>query len=72
MILLIFAVSATVMIVVSYLSEPPSLEKIRGLTFGTMTDEHRSETRSSWNWRDVAASATVLLAILAAYLFFSG
>jgi len=37
-----------------------------------VTEEHKLESRASWNWRDVVASAVVLLAILAAYLYFNG
>ena len=70
--LLIFLVCVVVMILVSYLTETPSSEKISGLTYGTMTEVHRQATRNSWNWRDVAASAAVLLIIVAAYLYFRG
>ncbi|HOZ45849.1 MAG TPA: sodium:solute symporter [Candidatus Hydrogenedentes bacterium] len=70
--LFIFLVSAVAMIVVSYLTEAPDLEKVRGLTYATVSDEDRRESRRSWNWRDVAASAAVILGILAAYLYFRG
>ena len=70
--LFIFIVCVVVMIAVSYMTEAPSLEKIKGLTFGTVTDEHRRESRASWNWRDVAASVLVCVGILAAYLYFNG
>ncbi len=70
--LLIFVVCVIVMIGVSYMTEPPSLERIKGLTYGTVTEEHKAESRASWNWRDIAASALVLVAILAAYLYFNG
>jgi len=70
--LLIFLVSVAVMVVVSYLTSAPSEEKLRGLTFGTLTEEHRRESRASWGAGDVLASATVLAAILAAYLYFRG
>lgn len=60
------------MVVVSYLTEVPAYDKIKGLTYGTITDEDRQQTRSSWNWVDVAASAAVLTAILGAYLYFRG
>jgi SSS family solute:Na+ symporter len=65
-------VCAAVMIVVSYATAPPALERISGLTYGTMTAEQRLKTRSSWSWGDVAASAMVLVAIAAAYLYFTG
>ncbi|MEK6757175.1 MAG: sodium:solute symporter [Bacteroidota bacterium] len=70
--LLIFIVSIVVMFIVSYLTEAPSYEKISGLTYGTATEEHRKESRASWNKWDVISSATVLILILAAYLYFVG
>ncbi len=70
--LFIFIVSVIVMIVVSYATEAPSYEKISGLTYGTVTDEHRRESRSSWQWRDLIATLVVLGLILAAYLYFTG
>ena len=68
---LITVVSAVVMVVVSYLTAAPSDEKIRNLTFATTTDEHRAESRASWNKWDLAASAMVLQVILAGYGYFS-
>jgi len=70
--LLVFIISVAVMIVVSFVTKAPSLDKIHGLTYGTITEEHRAESRRSWNWLDVAASAVVLAVILAAYLYFMG
>jgi SSS family solute:Na+ symporter len=70
--LLIFLISVAVMIVVSYLSEKPDEEKIRDLTFGTMTEEHRIESRRSWTRWDVINSCVVLGLILIAYLYFTG
>jgi SSS family solute:Na+ symporter len=68
----IFLVSAAVMIAVSYLTAPPALERIQGLTYGTATEEQRRKTRESWTWADVAASVLVLVCITAAYLYFTG
>jgi len=70
--ILILLVCAVVMYVVSYMSEEPDYAKISGLTYGTITAEDRAESRASWNQWDVIASAAVLVAILAAYLYFSG
>lgn len=69
---LIAIVSATVLVVVSYLTPAPDYERIRGLTFATATDEDRARTRASWDWTDVAASAVVLAGILFAYVYFRG
>jgi SSS family solute:Na+ symporter len=70
--LIIFLVCIGVMVGVSYLTAPPPYEKLSGLTYATLTDQDRRESRSSWNWRDVGASLVVLLIILAAYLYFTG
>lgn len=70
--LLVFLVSVGVMFLVSYLTAPPAEERIRGLTFGTLTEEDRARSRASWGWGEVAASVVVLGAILAAYLYFNG
>ncbi len=70
--LLIFIISSIAMIVVSYMTKAPSPEQIQGLTFGTLSAADKEKTRSSWSWLDVTASALVLVAILAAYLYFNG
>jgi SSS family solute:Na+ symporter len=70
--LLIFIVCIIVMIVVSYMTKEPTYEKISGLTFSTMTDEDRKQSRASWNYKDVVYSVIVLGLIIAAYLYFTG
>jgi SSS family solute:Na+ symporter len=69
---LIFLVSLAVMVVVSYLTEPPSEERLHGLTYATVTEEHRLESRASWSRSDVVNSGIVLILILCAYLYFRG
>lgn len=70
--LLIFLVSVAVMIGVSYLTEKPSEEKTRGLTWGSESDAERQITRASWNQWDVINSGIVLGLILLAYFYFTG
>ena len=70
--LFIFIASVVTMLVVSYATAEPSYERISGLTYATVTDEHRAATRSSWGWREIAGSAFVLIAISLAYLYFRG
>ncbi|MEM6654463.1 MAG: Na+/glucose cotransporter, partial [Planctomycetota bacterium] len=70
--LLIFLVSAAVMVLVSLATAAPDAERIRGLTYGAVSDEDRSATRASWGVADVAASCVVVLLIVAAYVYFSG
>jgi len=57
---------------VSYATPAPQYERIKSLTFGTATDEDRSQTSASWGWHEAAASAFILLCILGAYLYFRG
>jgi SSS family solute:Na+ symporter len=70
--ILIFVVCVVVMIAVSYATESPSYEKIRGLTYGTVTVEDRRQSRTSWTYKEVVFSGIVLVLITAAYLYFTG
>ena len=70
--LLIFIVCSVVMVGVSYATEAPSYERISGLTFGTMTAEHRAENKASYTKGDVFWSAVVIVLIILAYLYFTG
>jgi solute:Na+ symporter, SSS family len=68
----ILLVCILVMVVVSYLTSKPDYARISGLTYGTLTPENRSESRSSWSRLDVILSVTLLFIILAVYLYFNG
>ncbi|MCF7803943.1 MAG: sodium:solute symporter [Candidatus Marinimicrobia bacterium] len=70
--LFIFIVSTVVLYVVSYKTEAPSYDKISGLTYGTLTDKDRAETRESWNAKDVVSSVVVVVLIVLAYVYFRG
>ena len=59
------------MIVVSYMTEVPSYEKLDGLTYSTTSMEMKRENRSSWSRGDAIASVILVLCILAIYLYFS-
>jgi SSS family solute:Na+ symporter len=68
----IFLVCVVVMIAVSYATAAPDARRLAGLTYATVTDEHRRESRRSWGRGEVLASSVVLLLILAAYIYFNG
>lgn len=70
--ILITLISAAVMVVVSYMTQEPDYAKIKNLSFGTITDEHRAESAGSWDWRDVASSVFVVVVIVGGYLYFRG
>src|SRR5712692_1732769 len=69
---LITLISALVMVIVSYMTAEPDYATLQNLTFATKTKEDIAATRASWDWREVSASALVLLCILGAYLYFRG
>lgn len=70
--LVIFLISVAVMYIVSYSTEAPPYSRLAGLTYGTVTEQHRKESRASWNKWDVIASCILVLAIVGAYLYFRG
>ncbi len=70
--LLIFLVATGVLFVVSYATEAPDPARLRDLTFQTMTEDLRRESRASWTRADVINSGIVLALIIGAYVYFSG
>src|SRR4029079_10499089 len=70
--LLITLVCIVVMIVVRYATKAPDYAKISGLTFSTLTDKDKKESRSTWSTRDVVFSVLLLVVIIAIYLYFTG
>ena len=67
----LLVISVAVIVVVSLLTKPPSLEQIENLTYSTATPQQRKENRQSWNKWDVIATAVVLGLVLAMYLYFT-
>lgn len=67
----LFIFSVILVIVVSLMSPAPNEEQIAGLTYGSMTDAQRKETRESWNWIDVVATIGVLGLVVGVYIYFS-
>ena len=70
--LVIFLVCSAVILVVSYATSAPVYDKIQGLTYATLTDEDRRQSRASWTTTDVIFSAALLAIIVAVYLYFRG
>jgi hypothetical protein len=60
------------MVGVSLATAPPPERQLAGLTYATVSREQHAESRRSWDWREVGASAAVLLLIAATYMYFSG
>lgn len=64
-------ISTIIIIGASFSAPAPSAEKLRGLTYGTLTADDRREIRASWNKTDVIATVIVLGLVAAFYLYFS-
>jgi SSS family solute:Na+ symporter len=67
----LFLFSVVVFVAISFMSEAPSEEKVRGLTFATTVAEDKAASRATWNWIDVTLSVFVLAVILGIFLYFS-
>jgi len=70
--LLITIISILVMIFVSLGTKEPDYEKIKGLTYGTRTEEDRKELRANRSRGDVIASVILVVLIVLSYIYFSG
>jgi len=57
---------------VSYATPRPDYTKISGLTFSTLSDEDRKESRKTWNIKDVVLSILLVVCIIAVYMYFTG
>ncbi len=67
----LFLFSVVFVVIVSLMGAPPPPEKVNGLTFATVTDEQRRESRASWGAFDVVLTVVVLGLVLGFYLYFS-
>ncbi|HWJ29242.1 MAG TPA: sodium/solute symporter, partial [Flavisolibacter sp.] len=67
----LFIFSLAWMIIVSLLTERPSEEQLKGLTFATTVAEDRAASRASWNSMDVILSLIVIVIIICVFTYFS-
>jgi SSS family solute:Na+ symporter len=64
----LFLVIVLVVLVASYVTAPPDLERIKGLTYASID---KKAVRASWNRWDVITTGFVLACVLGIYLYFS-
>lgn len=57
---------------VSLLSTVPAMEKVRNLTFQTISSEEKAENKASYNWKDITISIIVLAAVAWVMIIFNG
>jgi SSS family solute:Na+ symporter len=69
--ILLFFICVAIIYFVSLATEPPSEEKLRGLTFKTVSDEDAELTRASWNAWDVIHTVIVAGIVLAVFIYFN-
>jgi SSS family solute:Na+ symporter len=68
---ILFAAAAVIIVVASLLTAPPSEEKIKGLTYGSIHQEAAEEIRQSWDTANKVMVGVILAAVLTMYLYFS-
>ncbi|NBC84464.1 MAG: sodium/solute symporter [Bacteroidetes bacterium] len=68
--LYLVAFSVFVTILVSLLTKKPDQEKIKGLTYSTISEEQKKTTKASWNKWDVIHSVVIVLILIAIYIYF--
>jgi len=70
----IFMFIACVLIcsLVSLMTRPPDFEKIKGLTFGTLTAEQKAEARKSYTTADIVVSVILVAIVVGILIYFRG
>jgi len=66
-----FLVSILILVGVSLATKADPVEKIKGLTFNTLTEEQKAVTKNSYNWIDVVASLLIIGIVVYVMITFS-
>ncbi|MEW2922775.1 sodium:solute symporter [Muricauda sp. ANG21] len=59
-------------LVVSYATAPPSAEKVKNLTYATISEEEKKENKNSYNWKDIAISIVIVAIVIYVMVWFNG
>ncbi len=59
----LFLICIAAMIIVSLFTQPPSVEKLQGLTYASTVAKDRAKSRPSWNYGDVFLSVFIVVVI---------
>lgn len=68
---ILMVASMVLMIVASYMTPAPAIEKIRGLTYGSIHHDAGTEIKQSWDWGNKFMAGAILVLVLGLYLYFS-
>jgi SSS family solute:Na+ symporter len=67
-----FLFSVILIVIVSLFTPKPAEEKIRNLTYSTITPEEKLRNKSSYNWIDITISVLVVLIVIGVMILFNG
>lgn len=59
-------------VVVSYATPAPLDEKLKNLTYATISDEERKKNKNSYNWKDIAISVIIIAIVAYVMIWFNG
>ena len=72
MAILMFIFSVLLCISVSILTSPPNYTKISGLSYGTLSQNHRKENRESYDTVDIILSIILIIIVVSILSYFTG
>ena len=72
MAILMFIFSVLLCISVSILTSPPNYTKISGLSYGTLSHNHRKENRESYDTVDIILSIILIIIVVSILSYFTG
>lgn len=61
-----------ILVGVSLATTPPTDEKVKNLTYGTITEEEKQKSKNSYNWKDILISVIIVVIVAGVMLFFNG
>ncbi|TWT66461.1 sodium:solute symporter [Allorhodopirellula solitaria] len=67
----LFAICIVVIVVTTLCTRAPDPERVRGLTWGSRSEEENREIRESWTAVDIFLTVAILALVLGVYLYFS-
>lgn len=59
-------------LVVSYATAAPSAEKVKNLTYATISEEEKKENKNSYNWKDIVISIVIVAIVIYVMVWFNG
>ena len=57
---------------VSLLTKAPTEEKVKNLTFSTITEEEKAKNKNSYTWVDISISIVIVAIVIGVMVFFNG